>query len=187
MAKLVKAWDEEDPKCVLKKKGDSWLQGNPGLVTAQCLKESLNISVEDSRHHKRLHRFHAFGLIRSITGTVDEWYNKKHVKMPAIAGFDKSYTTLLKGVDCCSEDSISFHYVEHSETRALHHVRQALLENPYMSDHELKSLVLQQWPVGMKDLGGYSRVLPKENNKEEWAPILTVLRNISSRRLQVDC
>lgn len=102
---------------------------------------------------------------------------------------DKSYDTLLKGVDCCSADTISFHYVEYVESRALFAVRQALLKNPHMDDHELKSLMLTKWPKDSKEIGGYSRGLPKENDsfEKDWEPLLQVMRKMSSRHTQREC
>lgn len=77
MRKLVRQWDIEDEKCVVKN-GNKWLQGNPGLVTTKCLKEALKINAVDTRQHGRWHRFHAFPITRLVTGAVDEWYKKKH-------------------------------------------------------------------------------------------------------------
>lgn len=185
MAKLVKAWGDRDPKCVLTK-ADAWLQGNPGLVTAKCLKDSLNVSVEDTREDKRLHRFHAFGLVRMVVGKVDQWYINKHQDLKRIAGFDENYETLLFGVDCCSEDTISFHYVENLEARALFNARHGLLENPDMTDHDLKAMMIRDWPTSKEELGFYSHRLPDEKGNE-WELLLTVMRKISFRSKQVEC
>jgi hypothetical protein len=186
MTKLIKAWDDKDPKCALKE-ADKWLQGNPGLVTANCLKDSLNVSVEDTREDQRLHRFHAFGLVRMALGKVDQWYINKHQDLARIAGFDESYSTLLFGADCCSKDTISFHYVEHLEARVLFNVRHALVKNPDMTDNDLKASMIKEWPAGLKDLGVYSRGLPDEKSQEEWEPLLAVVRKISSRSTQMEC
>lgn len=77
MRKLVHKWDEGDSKCVAKE-GDKWLQGNPGILTTKCLKEALGIEAIDTRRHGKWHRFHAFPITRLVTGTVDDWYKKKH-------------------------------------------------------------------------------------------------------------
>jgi hypothetical protein len=188
MSKLVKTWDEGDPKCVIQKNTNKWLQGNPGLLTATCLKHSLHISTEDTRKDGKYHRFHAFGLNRVVTGKVDQWYINKHQDLNRIAGFDKSYETILSGVDCCADDTISFHYVEHLETRVLYHVRQAVLDNPRISDSDLKAKMMKEWPVDVKDLGGYSRGLPSESNEKDWSELLSVLRKISTKNTkQVEC
>lgn len=187
MNKLVKTWDEGDPKCVIQKT-NKWLQGNPGLLTATCLKHSLHISAEDTRKDGKYHRFHAFGLNRVVTGNVDAWYLKKHQDLSRIAGFDETYETMLTGVECCADDTISFHYVEHLETRALFHVRQALVDNPSISDSELKDIIGKEWPTDFKDLGGYARGLPKEANEKDWTELMSVLRKISSPSThQVEC
>ena len=59
---------------------------------------------------------------------------------------DESYNTLMKGADCCSQDSVTFHYVEYKETKALFSVRDKLLKNPKMNDHDLKTLMVSKWP-----------------------------------------
>jgi hypothetical protein len=100
---------------------------------------------------------------------------------------DESYNTLLSGEDCCAQDTISFHYVEYMESRALTASREALLKNPHMTDHELKSIMLAEWPNQQKDVGGYSKALPKESDKAEWEAILHVMRKISSRYTQGEC
>jgi len=77
MKKLVERWDSDDVNCVVK--GDyKWLQGNPGLVTTKCLRESLNIVATDTRESGKWHRFHAFPITRMVAGAVDEWYLNKH-------------------------------------------------------------------------------------------------------------
>lgn len=186
MTKLVKTWDEGDPKCVIKK-ANEWLQGNPGLLTATCLKHSLHIPAKDTRNDQGLHRFHAFGLNRVLSGKVDQWYINKHQDLNRIAGFDKSYENLQSGVDCCADDTISFHYVEHLEARALYSVRKALLGNPSISDQDLKARIIKEWPTGFKDLGGYAHGIPNEKQEAEWSALLTVLRRISSPNTQVEC
>jgi len=102
-------------------------------------------------------------------------------------GFSSSYNTLLSGADCCAQDTISFHYVEFMESRALFATREALLENPHLTDHELKSLMMAEWPRKTKDVGYYSRGLPNENEFEGWMPLLNVVRKMSSRYTQREC
>jgi hypothetical protein len=102
-------------------------------------------------------------------------------------GTDESYNTLLDGVDCCAQDTISFHYVEYMEQRALFATREALLKHPKMSDHELKNTMMTEWPSTQKEVGGYSRGLPKESEKEMWDSLLQVMRSISSRHTQREC
>jgi hypothetical protein len=100
---------------------------------------------------------------------------------------DKSYNQLVSGMGCCAPDTISFHYVEYMESRALFATREALLKNPRMADHELKSLMIAEWPRKPRDIGSYSRGLPKEKDKDEWEPLLQVIRRISSRNTQREC
>jgi hypothetical protein len=102
-------------------------------------------------------------------------------------GADESYNTLLSGEDCCAQDTISFHYLEYVEQRALFATREALLKHPHMTDHELKSIMIKEWPNHQKDVGGYSRGLPREDNEEQWKSLLQVMRKISSRQTQREC
>ena len=187
LKKLVEKWDQHDPGCWEDPDmAKEWLQGNPGLVTVQCL-NSLNINAFDTRAAGQEHRFHAFPLTRTVAGKVDEWYNRKHVNMGQFKDFDSSYETLPSGEDCCSKDSISFHYVEAAEARALFSTRSALLNNPHMTDHELKSYMLIVWPTTFSDLGGYSRGLPNNDRVQDWKELLAVMRKISSRDTQHEC
>lgn len=185
MKSLVEKWDEGNPTC-LAKNAPSWLQNNPGLVTTKCMKEELDLMAVDTRHLGKYHRFHAFPLTRSVSGDVDGWYEKKHVGMDELIATDESYNTLLSGADCCARDTISFHYVEYMESRALFATREALLKNPHMTDHELMHMMIAEWPHTQKDVGGYSRGLPKEG-EERWKPLLELMRKISSRHTQREC
>jgi hypothetical protein len=94
---------------------------------------------------------------------------------------------LLPGEDCCSMDTISFHYVEHMEGRALFSTREVLLKNPQMSDQELKDFMLKEWPRERDEIGFYSKGLPKFKDEERWPALLEVVRKISTRRTQRDC
>ncbi|VEU33490.1 unnamed protein product [Pseudo-nitzschia multistriata] len=184
MRRLVDQWNHG--KCT-GRDASKWIQGNPGLLTAQCLKEDLGITAFDTRQDKKYHRFHAFPLTRAVSGKVDGWYINKHKDMDKnFMGFPASYNTLLSGKDCCAQDTVSFHYVEFMESTALFATREALLENPHMTDHEVKSLMMAEWPRG-KEVGFYSRELPSENDKEGWEPLLKVVRKISSRLTQREC
>ncbi len=77
MKRLVQKWDEDDPLCT-GREAKKWLQGNPGLLTTQCMKDELGVIPVDTRHHEKWHRFHAFPLTRLVSGHVDEWYKNKH-------------------------------------------------------------------------------------------------------------
>jgi hypothetical protein len=107
--------------------------------------------------------------------------------MDKFEGFSSSYNTILSGADCCAQDTISFHYVEFMESKALFATREALLENPHLTDHELKKLMMAEWPRKSKEVGGYSRGLPDESDNEGWRPLLKVVRKISSRHTQREC
>ena len=192
MKKLVQKWDDKDPRCVLNKDHPNpktkWLQGNPGLLTTLCLKDALNISAIDTREDGKYHRFHAFPLTRQVSGKVDKWFFNKHTpEMAAKIGADESYATLLHGEDCCAKSTVSFHYVEHAEARALFATRERLLANPHLSDHELKALMLSEWPKHRQEVGFYSHPLPDASNTDEWKSLLRTVRKISTRETQRDC
>jgi hypothetical protein len=191
MKKLVKIWDEgKDPNCVIDPTNQKlkWLQGNPGLLTTRCLHESLKVSAIDTREDHRYHRFHAFPLTRQVTGKVDEWYKNKHnVETARKIGADDSYAIMLNGEDCCAKSTVSFHYVESLEARALFAVRERLLSNPRMTDYELKNLMITEWPKNRKDVGFYSHPLPDSNNHDEWKPLLKTIRKITTRETQREC
>jgi len=187
MHKMIQKWNVNDPNCLLgSDKASSWLQGNPGLVTVKCL-QSMNINAIDTRGGLKWHRFHAFPLTRVVAGKVDEWYLNKHDGVSALAGFDKSYDKLLFNQDCCSKDTISFHYVEWKESLALFAVREALLTDPHMTNHELKSMMIKEWPRDPKEIGSYSQGLPDDKDEKGWFSLLSVTRKISTRATQRDC
>ncbi|CAB9529685.1 Core 1 synthase, glycoprotein-N-acetylgalactosamine 3-beta-galactosyltransferase, 1 [Seminavis robusta] len=189
MKKLVKAWQGTDPHCTLdpNNRKSKWLQGNPGVMSAVCLKEALNVTAIDTREDSKFHRFHAFPLTRSVSGSVDKWYMNKHTaEMAQKIGADESYATLLQGDDCCAKSTVSFHYVEYLETRALFATRERLLANPHLTDKELMTLMIQLWPTGRK-VGAYSRALPDSQNVEEWKALMRTVRKIATREMQQEC
>jgi hypothetical protein len=186
MKRLVEKWDQDDPICT-GKDGDKWLQGNPGIVTSKCLKEVLGVEAVDTRHDQKDHRFHAFPLVRMVAGKVDEWYLKKHHQMDKMMDTDESYNTLLSGSDCCAQSTVSFHYVEFMESRAMFATRESLLENPHMTEKELKHIMMAEWPKTHKEVGGYSQGLPRDTDEDAWKPLLHTMRKISSRHTQRDC
>lgn len=192
MKKLIEKWDAKDPHCVVE--GDQsdhpemkWLQGNPGLLTVSCL-SSMGIKAIDTREDGRFHRFHAFPLTRVVSGLVDSWYIQKHqVDMLPNNSLDKTYATLLTGPECCSKDTISFHYVEAKEHKALFAVRNIILKSKHISDAQLKEVMIQHWPAGKKELGHYSHGLPKVDDDVRWSWLLKTIRKLSTVETARDC
>ena len=103
LSSLVETWDMDGNNEVLSKhcSGSSkWLQGNPGLVTAECLAEYLNVLPLDTRDEEGRHLFHAFGLVRTVSGNVDNWYLNKHEALDKIFG-EVSRVQLIENVFEC--------------------------------------------------------------------------------------
>lgn len=187
MERMVAEWDSKHENCWIGSDAGAWLQENPGLVTLKCL-QHLQIKAIDTRSKNKWHRFHAFPLTRLVAGKVDQWYLNKHQGLgPSLGGFDESYAEVLMGQDCCSADTVSFHYVEYKECRALFTIRAALIANPSMNEDSLKHLFHQHWPSDSKEVGGYSRMLPDDSDTSGWADLMMVTRKISGVTSQRQC
>jgi hypothetical protein len=72
------------------------------------------------------------------------------------------------------------------ETRALHTIRQRLLqgESATMTDEQLLAYAIETWPK--QELGGYSFHLPTDK-PEQMKHIVSVLRKMSSTDLEATC
>eukprot|EP00581_Thalassiosira_minuscula_P018505 CAMPEP_0183730742 /NCGR_PEP_ID=MMETSP0737-20130205/33591_1 /TAXON_ID=385413 /ORGANISM="Thalassiosira miniscula, Strain CCMP1093" /LENGTH=371 /DNA_ID=CAMNT_0025963319 /DNA_START=289 /DNA_END=1404 /DNA_ORIENTATION=- len=180
MEKLIKEWEDPKSKCS-PANASKWIQGNPGLLTAKCFEEVLNIPVVDTRDPRDLsHKFHAYGIIRTVTGKVDDWYMNKHETLDNTLGLDTKYHHQLQsGAKCCSKDTISFHYVENGESIAFWNVLETIRQSPQSSDGEVKELMNKVWPRDKAGLGGYAHGLPGPH-MASWDDIIEVIRKISS-------
>ena len=186
MAGLIDRWDAWDPICSLGQ-ASKWHQGNPGLLTARCMSEVLHTNAIDTRDEHGWHRFHAFGIVRTVAGKVDKWYVNKHVGLEEMLGPDERHQHELgKGRECCSAETVSFHYVENAETIVLNRVRNALKADPSMTDQNLTHLMMSSWPNHFRDLGGYSHGLPKEKSKQ-FDALMAILRRISQPDVSAGC
>jgi hypothetical protein len=178
MQQLVEKWNSKDEVC--EGSGRKWLQGNPGLLTAECLK-SMGVDPVDSRDAQKRHVFHAFGLVRVVKNSVDEWYHAKHEELNEILGEDELYHhALQKGEACCSSRSASFHYVEAAETMALWATLEEVRNHPEISDEMLRKFMLDHWPQEKSVLGFYSQPLPPLKEEDTWSDLLHVVRNIAN-------
>eukprot|EP00986_Skeletonema_menzelii_P019539 scaffold28379_cov160-Skeletonema_menzelii.AAC.1 len=179
MSRLITEWDKPDSKC----SGGNvskWLQGNPGLLTAKCFQEVLGIQLIDTRDKAdSSHKFHAYGLVRTITGNVDQWYLNKHQHLDAIFGEDTKFHHMpQKGALCCSKDTISFHYVEAAENIAFWEILQKVQQqSDRISDEQIKVTMIQDWPQ-RPDIGAYAHPLPVSQSPE-WNDMIKVIRKIS--------
>jgi len=163
-----------------------WYQGNPGLILAKCLYEALHLDAIDTRDSHNRHLFHAFGLVRMVTGNVDEWYKNKHRLLPFsnILDVDTRVKALLpSGIDCCGTYTVSFHYVEGNEARILYEITRWIVAQKRKGfseiDVDTEKMVRQMWPSTQKSLGFYAHQLPAENSVE-WKQFLHVLWDIST-------
>ena len=185
--KLINEWDKPDSKCSLAS-ASKWLQGNPGLLTAQCFQQVLNISLVDTRDKVDLsHKFHAYGLVRTVTGAVDLWYENSHKTLDEILEVDSKYHHKLQhGTKCCSVDTVSFHYVESEECLAFWDVLDKVNASPLMSDTDLIDLLMKTWPSQKEALGFYAHALP-DTQPEILSEILQVVRKVSAGVLPKMC
>ena len=161
MERLIAEWNNPQSKCSAAN-ASKWLQGNPGILTAQCFDQVLRVPVLDTRDPRDLsHKFHAYGILRTVTGKVDDWYLNKHEALDNILGEDEKYHHKPQhGVHCCSIDTISFHYVEAGESIAFWNVMQQIHKTPTMSSEEIQKAMNDIWPRDKDGLGGYSQGLP---------------------------
>ena len=179
MQTLTQKWNEGDAIC--EGNGRKWLQGNPGLLTAECLK-SMDVDPLDTRDEEKRHVFHAFGLVRLVKNEVDAWYQGKHEELNGILGEDEMYHhELQKGVACCSPNTASFHYVEYAETRALWETLDEVRRRPDIGDDALQQFMMKRWPTEKKDVGGYAHNLPSVPKQDVWKDLLFVVKSIAAR------
>ena len=80
LRKLVDAVTEEKSNCTTDNT-NHWLSGNPGIMTAKCLGDTLGTPPLDTRTAQGEHIFHAYGLVRAVTGNFDQWYIDKHKRL----------------------------------------------------------------------------------------------------------
>lgn len=178
MTKLIKEWDNPNSKCVAAN-ASKWLQGNPGILMAECFERVLNIPVTDTRDEDDLsHKFHAYGIVRTVTAKFDDWYLNKHKTLDDVLGVDTKYHhQLQEGENCCSTGTISFHYVEAAESLALWDVLQTIHQSPFLSDAEIKEYMYKIWPTDKEGLGFYAHVLP-DPQLAIWNDLTQVVRKI---------
>ena len=175
---IVAEWDKPNSKCSAAG-ASKWIQGNPGLLTAQCFDEVLNIKIIDTRDDSS-HIFHAFGLVRETTGKVDDWYLNKHDALDGVLGVDEIYHHKPQsGAMCCSPSTVSFHYVEGAECLALWKVLEVVHKEPTMTNAQIQSLMSDVWPVGRQNLGFYSHGLP-DGMPDSLKEVVEVVRKIAS-------
>jgi hypothetical protein len=100
-------------------------------------------------------RFHAFGPQRLVSGKVDQWYINYHPTDKITGG-----EAFSSGLDCCSRNTVSFHYVEAKEASILYDILRKQHDYHLMGDATRRAL----WPQP-KDLS-YST--PPSSNDTMW-------------------
>lgn len=177
MQVLTEKWNEGDTVC--EGSGKKWLQGNPGLITAECLK-SVGVDPLDTRDETKRHIFHAFGLVRVVKKEFDKWYEDKHLELYEILGNDETFHhELQRGKDCCSPGTASFHYVEWAETLALWDTLAEIGGVNGIEDKELQKFMIENWPKEKKDVGGYAQHLPPVSKQDVWNDLLYIVKSIA--------
>lgn len=157
------------------RKGDAYWNGKPDRALLECSRH-LGVFPLDSRDGKLKNRFHSYGVVRVALAQYDEWYVNFHnnfAHMPGYFPFE-----LVEGPDCCSRESISFHYVSAHEHFAFHRIRQKILAKPTASDSEIISWLKDSWPREKHELTPWSGKVPFEDSKKLLL-VINVLRKIS--------
>ena len=130
--------------------GQGWYRKEAGdIAMSSCLHNYNKSSIIDTRDSKQRDRFHAYGPKRQITGLVDQWY--------------KEYTpwyNITEGLDCCSPNTVSFHYIEYGEAEALYKI---ITTEKRTIASMIDSERLALYPNKPPGLSGYSRK-PSQND-----------------------
>jgi len=154
METLVAMWEKPDdnPECLPPNKQPPTararrkVEGNdsfgrvkePGLLLADCLKLGGILPNRTRVLNSTEDYFHAYGPQRLVAGTYDEWYKNYHA--PKQSG--GRARELGSELDCCAAGTVSFHYVEAAECRAIYAVLSNQQKYRDMPDFERR----KGWP-----------------------------------------
>ncbi|CAN0129448.1 unnamed protein product [Pylaiella littoralis] len=119
-------------------------RGNPGVTLARCL-QHVGVEAQDTTDTQGGQRFNAYGPVRLAQGMIDKWYKDVHASDPGM---------WRAGSDCCSSDTVSFHYVGPAEARAMHHILHH--REKYIAKGGYEE-ALKVWPTSPQALGPYAR------------------------------
>mmetsp|Transcript_5813 Transcript_5813/g.9689 ORF Transcript_5813/g.9689 Transcript_5813/m.9689 type:complete len:156 (-) Transcript_5813:303-770(-) len=121
---------------------------------------SAGMEANKSTDNLGRQRFHIYNPTRTVKGTVDGWVSE--------------YSALInepihKGRDCCSANSITFHYMEGPEVE--------FVDNVILHQDEWKNITSQQRNKRWSNLklGGYSEA-PEANDMQTWRLLLEFLQ-----------
>ncbi|CAN0282453.1 unnamed protein product, partial [Ectocarpus fasciculatus] len=135
-----------------------------GITLARCLAH-VGVHAKDTTGSQGGQRFNAYGPVRLAQGKIDQWYKDVHASDPGM---------WRAGPDCCSSDTISFHYVGPAEARAMHHILHH--RETYLTEGYEEALSL--WPASGESLGPYA-ARPKAGD-ETFNLLLNKIRVCSS-------
>jgi hypothetical protein len=82
---------------------------NPGLVLARCL-SALGVAPTPARRGGGRWLLNAYGPVRLVGGTTDDWYAKRHAN---------ASSEVVGGRGCCATDVATFHYCDAAEQAIL--------------------------------------------------------------------
>ena len=137
------------------------------LALALCM-GTVGVLPSHFASKQRERRFHAYGLIRELRGERDEWFVKySHALTKSSIDKIEQPVPIKSGLECCANDSISFHYTEGPEARFLHRY----LTNEFRVETDKN---VSKWPA---DANGYSR----QPHPDEDA-IFELLEKMSSKK-----
>lgn len=135
---------------------DEHLANNPSLVLAECL-HLQGVWPEDTRDESLRTRFHAYGLVQTATSSYDDWFVRMIENLPT-----SLRSPIAPAAGCCATYTVSFHYVEAPEQRAL---RAALEATKTLHRSHVVAWLDNNWPSN--GLGGYSFPVPRRTSRKD--------------------
>jgi len=137
---------------------DQWHNVNLAVTLSKCFQ---GLGVVPVKQAAKEHMFHCYGPVRTVRGAQDDWFSNYHL--------NKFKVRPAKGADCCSAQSVSFHYQEAQEIRVIWDILQHQRNYRVLTMEERKN----RWPL-QRHVSAYSSV-PGSEDHELWHLMLTKL------------